>query len=141
MPLTPDKIRLLEPRAKIYKLHDSKGLFLAIMPSGGKCWRYRYKFNGKENLISCGCFPSVSIEDARIKRDEFSVMLLNGINPADSIKQERANKARKQTPTKFNIDSHGGLSVRIGHRNVDLTPDETNDLRAFLIATSNITQR
>ena len=35
-----------------YKLSDSGGLYLAVMPQGGKLWRWKYRFDGKEKLMA-----------------------------------------------------------------------------------------
>ena len=54
MPLTDIKIRSVKPKSKIFKLFDSRGLYLEINPSGGKWWRWKYRFGGKEKLFSFG---------------------------------------------------------------------------------------
>jgi hypothetical protein len=54
---------------KPYKLYDTKGLYLEVDPSGGKYWRFKYKFP-KEKRISLGVYPEMSLADARDLRDE-----------------------------------------------------------------------
>jgi hypothetical protein len=44
-----------------YKLYDEKGLFLQVTPNGGKWWRFKYQFDGKEKLLSLGTYPEVPL--------------------------------------------------------------------------------
>ncbi len=54
MPLTDTAIKKAKPEAKQRKLYDERGLFLLISPKGGKWWRFKYLFDGKEKLLSLG---------------------------------------------------------------------------------------
>jgi len=69
MPLSDIKARKAKPKAKQYKLFDNEGLFLMITPTGGKWWRFKYRFEGKEKLLSLGTYPEVSLSQARQRRD------------------------------------------------------------------------
>jgi hypothetical protein len=57
MPLTDTMVRNAKPRAKTYKLSDSKGLYLQVEPSGSKLWRLKYRFNGTERRLAFGIYP------------------------------------------------------------------------------------
>ncbi|MFZ2587546.1 MAG: Arm DNA-binding domain-containing protein [Alphaproteobacteria bacterium] len=70
MPLTNTAVANAKPRAKAYRLPDGEGLFLQISPQGGKYWRLRYFFNGKENMMGLGTYPETSLAEAREKRLE-----------------------------------------------------------------------
>jgi hypothetical protein len=54
MPLTDTTVRNAKPGAKPVKLYDERGLFPIVTPAGGKWWRFRYNFEGKEKLLSFG---------------------------------------------------------------------------------------
>ena len=70
-PLTATQVQNAKPKDKPYKLFDGGGLFLHVTPSGGKHWKMKFKqAKGKENLLSFGAYPEVSLEQARRKRDE-----------------------------------------------------------------------
>ena len=56
MPFTDTAIRKIKPTEKPFKVVDEKGLFLLVAPSGGKLWRMKYRFGGKEKLISFGSY-------------------------------------------------------------------------------------
>lgn len=65
MKLTDPQIKAAKPTATAYSLTDGHGLALIIDPSGRKWWRYRYKCNGKANMLSFGAYPDVTLKDAR----------------------------------------------------------------------------
>lgn len=77
MPLTDIKIRQAKPRDKAYKLSDEKGLYLEISPAGGRWWRLKFRFDGKEKRLSLGVYPDVSLASARERRDEARKLLAN----------------------------------------------------------------
>ncbi len=70
MPLTDIKIRSAKPRTKTFKLFDSGGLYLEVSPAGGKWWRWKYRFAGKEKRLAFGVYPDVTLKAAREKRDD-----------------------------------------------------------------------
>ena len=75
MPLTDASIRNAKPSDKPLRLFDSGGLYLEVAPSGGKWWRLKYRFAGKEKRISLGEYPEVGLTDARAKRDDARKLL------------------------------------------------------------------
>ena len=79
MPLTDTAIKKAKPEIKQRKLCDERGLFLLISPKGGKWWRFKYLFDGKEKLLSLGTYPDVSLKDARERRDEARKQAAAGI--------------------------------------------------------------
>ena len=76
---------------KAYKLYDIDGLFLQVTPNGGKWWRLKYRFGGKEKLLSLGTYPEVSLANARQRRDSARKLLASDppINPSENRKQEK----------------------------------------------------
>ena len=65
MPLTDITVKNAKPRAKKYKVFDGEGLYLEVLPTGGKYWRMKYFFAGKERLLALGVYPHISLADAR----------------------------------------------------------------------------
>lgn len=92
MALTDTTIKNTKPRSKPFKLSDEKGLFLQIMPNGSKRWRIKYRFDGKEKLLSCGIYPDTSLAKAREKRDEARKLLADGVDPGEHRKAVKASK-------------------------------------------------
>ncbi len=70
MKLTELAIKNLKPKAKSYRVTDGGGLSLEISPAGGKLWRWRYYYQGKEQILALGKYPALSLSEARRKRDE-----------------------------------------------------------------------
>jgi integrase len=81
MPLTDIKVRNLKPKHKPYKISDERGLYLLISPQGSKYWRFKYRFSGKEKLLSLGTYPDISLSEAREKRDAARKQLAQEIDP------------------------------------------------------------
>ena len=76
--LTDRELKGLKPESKPYKKYDGDGLFITVTPAGGKHWKYRYKFDGKESVLSLGKYPTISLYDARKLRDDCARLLLAG---------------------------------------------------------------
>ncbi|CAJ8830695.1 phage integrase [Burkholderia pseudomallei] len=89
MPLTDTAIRNAKPTDKPVRLFDGGGLYLEIAPSGGKWWRLKYRFGGKEKRYSLGVYPEVTLATARKKRDEAREKLAAGIDPGEAKKAEK----------------------------------------------------
>lgn len=150
MPLTTAAIERAMPgvtptgrsTSKPYKIGDSAGLYLQVAPSGGKWWRLKYRFGGREKGLSLGVYPVVSLIEARRTRDRYRALLKQGIDPGEQLKMERAarlaDEARQIAETRFVLDDKGALSFRLGKRCLSLTPDETRALRVFLDATCSV---
>lgn len=82
MALTDFTIRNAKPRDKAYKLGDGAGLYLQINPSGTKLWRMKYRWEGREQKLAIGPYPLVSLADARTKRDQAHLQLVDGKDPS-----------------------------------------------------------
>lgn len=93
MPLTNTAIQKAKPKEKQYRMSDGRGLFLLIHPNGGKWWRLRYSFEGKEKQISLGVYPDVSLMDARDRREEARKLIADGINPSENRKAQKASRS------------------------------------------------
>ena len=69
MSLTIVTINHAKPKGKTYRLYDEKGLYLEVTKAGGKLWRLKYRFGGKEKRLAIGPYPEISLKDARAARD------------------------------------------------------------------------
>ncbi len=78
-----------KPKEKPYKLADGAGLYLLVEPSGSKLWRFRYRFAGRENMLTFGPYPAVSLSDAREKREEARKLLAAEIDPSAKRKEDK----------------------------------------------------
>jgi integrase len=104
MALTNTQIRTAKPAQKPYKLTDGGGLYLEVSPTGGKWWRFRYRFEGKEKRLSLGVYPDVPlaggkdkagnwIEGAREKRDQARRLIAAGVDPSEARKAQKSARA------------------------------------------------
>ncbi len=93
MPLTDVSIRNAKPKEKTYKLTDGGGLSLWVQPSGGKWWRYRYRFAGKEKMLSLGIYPDVGLADARERLAKARKILAAGNDPSEEKKEVKRQLA------------------------------------------------
>jgi integrase len=94
MPLTDIAIKAAKPTVKPVKLFDTGGLFLIVAPSGGRWWRFKYRFQGKAKTLSLGTYPTVTLKDARERRDGLKRQLAQGIDPGvmrKACKESQAN--------------------------------------------------
>jgi integrase len=89
MPMNIKQIDALKPAEKPYKVADSGGLYLEVSPVGGKAWKLKYRFLGKEKKLSLGRYPVVSLKDARDKRDEAKKVLDSGKDPGAEKKRAK----------------------------------------------------
>lgn len=81
MPLTESQAKNSKPREQAYKLADAGGLFLLVQPNGARLWRMKYRYGGKEKLLSFGAYPDVGIAAARDKRTVAKAILAEGRDP------------------------------------------------------------
>ncbi len=93
MPLTDTAIRNAKPKPTPSKLSDGGGLYLFLSPSGGKWWRFDYRFDKKRKTLALGVYPDVGLKDARIRRDTARKQLADGIDPSNQRKAEKAARA------------------------------------------------
>lgn len=91
MPLTVVEVRNAKPGDKAYKLADEKGLYLFVTTTGTKSWRLKYRYGGKEKLLTFGLFPEVSLAEARDRRDAARSTLRDHKDPA--VEAERSRRA------------------------------------------------
>lgn len=90
MPLTDTGIRRAKPTDKTQRLADGGGMYLEIAPTGGKWWRLKYRFGGKEKRLSLGTYPDTGLADARSKRESARKLLAAGVDPSEHRKATRA---------------------------------------------------
>lgn len=125
MPLTDTAIKNAKPADKPVRLFDGGGLYLEVAPSGGKWWRLKYRFGGKEKRISLGVYPDVPLKEARERRDKARALLEAGADPGEAKKAEK-RAAQLSTENSFEAvarewhakytpswsDSHGARLLR-----------------------------
>ncbi|MFK5937792.1 MAG: integrase arm-type DNA-binding domain-containing protein [Sulfurimonas sp.] len=97
-PLTATQIKQAKAKTKNSKLFDGGGLYLLVTKSGGKHWKLKYKYDGKEKLLSLGAYPDITLSKARELREQYKSDIANGINPNEVKKAKK--EALKQEESK-----------------------------------------
>jgi integrase len=93
-------VRNAKPKDKTYRLFDGGGLYLEVLPAGGRYWRFKYRFAGKERRLAFGVYPDVSLADARERRDQARKVLAAGNDPGE-LKKEAKRLATLQAENNF----------------------------------------
>lgn len=91
--LTDAACRSAAPGPKERKLFDAHGLYLSVLPSGFKSWRWKYRFAGREKRMVLGSYPLISLRQARELRDAARTQLLAGIDPG-AVKQAARQRVK-----------------------------------------------
>lgn len=89
MPLSDTSIRNAKPESKAVRMFDGGGLYLEVSPAGGKLWRLKYRFDGKEKRLALGVYPDVSLKDARDRREAARKLLSAGVDPGANKKAQK----------------------------------------------------
>lgn len=92
MALTNTAVRNAKPGEKSTRLFDGGGLYLEVSPAGGKWWRLKYRFGGKEKRLSLGVYPDVGLKKARERRLDARQLLSDGIDPSEHRKAVKAGR-------------------------------------------------
>ncbi len=120
MALSDLKIRKAKNRDKPYKLADSGGLFLLVKPNGSRLWQQKYRYLGKERLLSHGSYPAVSLAKAREKRERAHEVLAEGRDPAVQKRLDEI-EAETQARTTFKLVAEDYLEMAYDRELADAT--------------------
>jgi integrase len=101
MALTDTALKALKPRDKPYTLADERGLYVEVFPTGGLVWRFRYRLNGKQEKLTLGKYPALTLKNARIKRDEAAQAAAMGTSPAQQKQLAKVAAADSTTVAEF----------------------------------------
>ena len=88
MPLSDATVRKAKPADKAQRLFDGGGLYLEVSPAGGRLWRFKYRYAGKEKRLSLGTYPDTGLADARAKHAAARKLLAAGIDLGEQRKAE-----------------------------------------------------
>lgn len=90
--LTDVACRKAAAKDKPYKLADAHGLYLYVLPTGFKSWRWKYRTGGKEKRLVFGPYPTITLAKAREMREDAARVLREGADPAVSKRQRAAEQ-------------------------------------------------
>lgn len=84
-------VRNAKAADKPYKLSDERGLYLHVMPNGGRYWRMNYRHVGKQKTLALGIYPDITLKDARERRDAARRLLADGVDPGAAKAAQKAS--------------------------------------------------
>jgi len=126
-PLTDREIKTAKPKEKKYKLSDGAGLFLLVTPQGGKQWKLKYRLNAKEREYSIGTYPTISLIEARQKRDELKNLVSKGIDPSQE-KQKAKQEVKAQEIKESNTFRKVALEWHQSYKSAVTSERHYNDI-------------
>jgi integrase len=131
MSLTAIAIQNAKVSDKTVRLFDGGGLYIELTPTGGKWWRLKYRFDGREKRLSLGVYPEVSLRLARARRDDARKLLAEGIDPSENRKAQKSARAdraanslevvAREWHTKYSqtwVQNHGNRIIRRLERDI-----------------------
>jgi integrase len=114
MALSDTAVKNVKPSGKTLKMFDGGGLYLEVTPKGSKRWRFKYRFQGKEKLLSLGVYPDIKLKTARGRRDDLRAQLAEGLDPSFQRKMKKIEGQERAANT-FEIvarEWHSKFSVK-----------------------------
>ena len=102
VPLSDIQVSKAKPKDKDYNLFDGGGLYLLVTSTGGKLWRMKYRFEGKERRIAFGSYPEISLADARRRKEEARKLVANGTDPGN-LKKAQKQAGEDRTANSFEV--------------------------------------
>ena len=127
--LNDKKIAGAKPRIKPYPLADGGGMFLEVLPSGSKVWRYSYRTLGKRTKVTIGPYPAIGIKVARDAHEKLRSSLATGIDPA---RQKQLNKAQQLSEAAHNQTFETFADIWISEKLALLTERSQKQTKAWL---------
>lgn len=131
--LTDTAIRKAKPADKPRRMFDGGGLYLEVSPAGGKWWRLKYRFGGKEKRLSLGTYPDTGLADARDKRDAARKLLAAGVDPGEQRKAEKA-AGEERAANSFEVIAREWLAKQtwVEHYRVKVEAWMANDVYPYI---------
>ena len=110
--LTDTTIKSAKPRKTDYMLFDGEGLFLIVAKTGGKRWRFKYRFgdgeNRKEKTVSIGIYPAITLAKAREEKNKMRTQVAEGFSPADEKAKSKKEKVAISVKNHFTFEKLAG---------------------------------
>ncbi len=96
MKLTDAKLRTLTEPGKHF---DGGGLYLELTAAGGRYWRWKYRYGGKEKRLALGVYPEIGLKGAREAMAKARELLQAGQDPGEVRKADKAQAAHESANT------------------------------------------
>ena len=130
--LTDTTIKAAKAKEKTYSLAAGKGLRLQVSVAGGKHWQLRYRIDGKENIVSFGPYPGVSLARARQLAEEAKQLVRSGVHPLKA-KQEEAAAKKAEAANSLGVVTQSWLDIKVKHWAPYTTSQARNTLDRYVL--------
>lgn len=119
-PLSVKQIESAKPKDKPYRLYDGQGLSLLVKTTN-KTWHFNYikPFTKKRTIISIGTYPTVSLANARAKRDQYRELLSQDIDPQQYLKQQAQQQRIAINHTFYKVSQEWLAMQNYKHNTID----------------------
>ena len=128
--LIDTQLNVIKPQPKMRRDYDGRGLYLQVMPQGGRYWRMKYHIRVAEKRVektlALGVYPDLSLKDARIAAFNAKQQLKDGIDPSLYRRTQRFEQAHARAERFLGLaeqwfntkrtnwsDSHGARQRRL----------------------------
>ena len=115
MPLTDSKLRAIKPTGKVQKISDGGGLYIHVTDKGSMLWRMAYRYGGKQKTLSLGAYPTITLSQARLLREQAKQALASGKDPGAAKKEQKEKliaEARKMPGPLSGMSRSSGTASR-----------------------------
>ncbi|WP_083558437.1 Arm DNA-binding domain-containing protein [Syntrophotalea acetylenica] len=94
-----------------------------------KCWRFKYHFQGREQLLALGTYPEVSLFEARVRCEHARQLLAKQLNPGEAYREAKAEEkilASTVDPgPSVSLNMDGDVVIRKGRSTLRLNEEES----------------
>ena len=111
--LTDAQCKAAKPKQKIYYLNDGNGLRLRVRPNGSKVWLLRYRLGSKEQTVSLGSYPTISLTIARAKADEARQLVATNQDPVIAKRIKRTRQASADAKPLVQLQEIISLTIKV----------------------------
>lgn len=96
--LTESLLKSLKPGDKQYRVSDKEGLYVVVLPSGTKSFRYNYRIHGRNETITIGKWKDdISLKEARDRLVDIKRVIASGVSPM--VERKRLSKQSAMSGT------------------------------------------
>ena len=132
-PLSPSQVNNAKPKEKPFKLYDGYGLYILVVPTGSKLWRFSYRFESFKKTLSFGSYPEVSMDEARTMRNDAQQLLKDGVDPSvvrkQSLPDEKTDRVTSHRQASVRVGMDGSIEIWKGRISVRLSSDEAHFIK------------
>lgn len=97
--VSDSRLRSAKPADKSYKISCGGGLYLEVMPSGSKLWRWKYRLAGRENRYALGTYPQILLRDAREQSESARKLVAQGVHPSHQKRLDKIQAGHERANT------------------------------------------